>query len=165
MVPALKIVPEYPEHADRHEEGRGEQKARSTTPARGRRRANLFVVLPLVGLLLLGSGLGFVAQRVQLMSLTYELDAAQQQLVRIRQEHARLLVAQATAASLDKLESTARTRLGMVEPGGVTTVVLEQDTAPAAVASHGAPGSTLADLGAWLQQRLMTTAEAGERRR
>lgn len=170
MAPALKIVPEqydyeYETLCDEQIESVSRETQRRVVSAAPRKQANPFVVLPLAALLLLGAGLLFVSQRVQLMEMTYELEAVQQRLVKLQRDQARLLVAKAQAASLETLETTARTRLGMVAPAGVTTVVVAPDEATTALASSGASPSLLATVGTWLQQRLTTTAEAGERPR
>lgn len=170
MVPALKLPEEQPYGGVWHEEveggGRtdanpesGAGKGRKRAPAR---RANPYVALPLVGLLLLGAGLALVHQRVQWMNLTFELEAARQDLTAAAQTHARLRAAVAGAASLERMETTARTRLGMVDPGVHATVVVAPLEAPRMELAEGSGPWTAASR--WLQARLMTTAEAGERR-
>lgn len=168
MEPALKLEPERSTYETKDRStaaGVSKQRAKGNRPTSPFPKATPFIVSSVIGLLLLGLGLLLVSQRVQLMAMTYELEALQQQLVRLEQEHARLLVVQASAASLERLETTARTRLGMVSPSSVTTVVVvEEDKRMALAAEEKAP-SLLATIGSWLQQRLMTMVEAGERQK
>lgn len=95
------------------------------------------------------------------MTLTYELEEARQQLVALQQVNARLQVAVAGAVSLDKTETTARSRLGMVDPGSRTSVVVVPETPPIMMMVEAT--SPWARAGGWLKERLTTTAEAGER--
>lgn len=127
-----------------------------------RRRGNPYVALPLVGLLLLGAGLALVHQRVQWMNLTFELETARQQLTALTQANARLQAAAAGAASLERMETTARARLGMVDPGGHATVVVGAPPPPE-IELVETP-TPLAGAMRWLQARLTMAAEAGERR-
>lgn len=127
-----------------------------------------YVVLPLVGLLLLGAGMAFVAQRVQVMAMGYELVEAKAELARLQQEHTRLAAAVAKSRSLERVEYLARTRLGMVDAEPTAAVVIAAPTPlPAGevvteVALSDSP-SPLAALGDWLHARFNNTAEAGSR--
>lgn len=155
VVPALKLAEEqtYEETADR---------GVRETPVRARvRKVSPYVVLPVIGLLLLGAGLSLVNQRVHLMTLTYELETARQQLASLQQTNARLQASVAGATSLDKMETTARNRLGMVTAGARTSIVIAPETQPGTMMAE--KPSAWAQAGAWLQERLSTTAEAGER--
>lgn len=155
VVPALKLT---------EEQTYEETVAREVCEApvqRRTRRVSPYVVLPVIGLLLLGAGLSLVQQRVQLMTLTYELETARQQLTSLQQTNARLQASVAGATSLDKMETTARTRLGMVTAGARTSIVLTPETQPETMIAENP--SAWAQAGAWLQERLSTTAEAGER--
>lgn len=160
VVPALKLVDQ-----SFHEQGPVDDvpvtEHVSARRPRRTRRANPYVVLPIVGLLLLCAGLLLVNQRVQLMTLTYELETMRQQLSDLQQTNTRLHAAVAGAASLDRMESTARNRLGMVDPGQRTAIVVTPEFKRDVMITE-AP-STWAVAGAWLQERLTTTAEAGER--
>ncbi|MFS8523459.1 MAG: cell division protein FtsL [Limnochordales bacterium] len=158
MVPALKSdVYEMPPLKPRPE----------TVTVRVRRPSvSPFVVVPLVGLLLLAAGAGFVALRVQVMALGYELADAKQELARVQQEHTRLAVAVAQSRSLERVEQLARTRLGMVEPEPAAVVVVASPdgwTAPPAGGAAVAAASPLAAFGEWLHARISSTAEAGGR--
>lgn len=136
-----------------------------------RRTVSPLVALPVVGLLLLSVGMGLVAQRVQVMTMGYALVEAKQELERAKQEHARLTVEVARSRSLERIETLARTRLGMVDAAPTNAIVMAAGL-PTAVAGAG-PGdgpetpspkpSPLAAFGEWLHARFATVVEAGGR--
>ena len=162
-VPKKPIPPPWPEQAAPSETTRGRQRP---VP----RPLNPFVVLPFLGLLVLGAGMGFIAQRVHVMALGYELRALQQELVRVQEEHRRLQVEVVRARSPERVEALARERLAMVDPGQPAVVVLTTGTAVVGTGDPGpapvGPGSLqarMAAVGEWLWDRLTVAAEAGAR--
>lgn len=158
VVPVLKWPADQMGHNARPTEP---AKTNQSAVARRPRAANPYVVLPIVGLLLFGAGLALVGQRVHWMTLTYELEAAQKQLLAAQHAHTRLQAAVAAAASLEKMEAAARTRLGMVEPSARAAVVVAPMEQPQTMLATN--GSSWANVGVWLQERLTAKAEAGER--
>jgi cell division protein FtsL len=60
--------------------------------------------------------LGVVGLRVQQVRLSYRLDALRQSRAEIEESNRRLRVEMATLKSLSRIESKARTELGMVAP-------------------------------------------------
>ncbi|HEY8416931.1 MAG TPA: cell division protein FtsL [Limnochordales bacterium] len=134
------------------------------------RPVNPFVLLPVLGLLVLTAGMGFIAQRVQVMKLGFELRQAQQELARVQEEHRRLQVEIVRARSPERVTALARERLQMVEASRPALVVLspvEGAEAAVAQAPAAAPSSLaerMAAVGDWLWARLTVAAEAGARR-
>jgi len=167
LVPALK-TPDA--SAWRHWQTPGHLAERGVRPAP--RAVNPFVLLPVLALVVLAAGMGFIAQRVHVMEMGYQLRALNQELARLQDEHRRLEVELVRARSPERVESLARTRLNMVEPGRPQLVVLPP-TGPVdgpALSGGGAPslGETLAShvaaVGDWLLERFTAAAEAGSRR-
>lgn len=112
--------------------------------------------------------MAFVAQRVQVMAMGYELVEAKAELARLQQEHTRLAAEVAKSRSLERVEYLARTRLGMVDadPTAAIVVAAPVDAPVGAVVMDVAltdPPSPLAALGDWLHARFNNTAEAGSR--
>lgn len=128
-----------------------------------------FVAFAAVGLVLVVLGLGLVAQRVQVMALTYELDEVKARLERVEQQHGRLQVQVAGARSLARIETEARERLGMVDADARPMVVFAPTPAAVPADVDVLPGNdgllpALAALGNWVHERFQSPAEAGERR-
>lgn len=94
-------------------------------PARKRRRKlDPAVVISAFAFLVLIASLGHVAQRAKLAALTYELHRANARLTELKRTQTHLLVEVERARSLARVESAARTRLGMVRPETTEWVVL-----------------------------------------
>lgn len=166
MVPALKTP--TPQWQQWDEPGRVPNTHTPVRPAP--RPANPFVVVPLLALLLLGAGMGFIAQRVHVMELGYQLRELNLELARVQDEHRRLQVEIVRARSPERVEALARTRLAMVDPGQPQLVVLSSGAADAAMAatepSRSWPEMLTAQVtavGDWLLARFAATAEAGSR--
>mgnify|MGYP001406833604 CR=1 FL=1 len=95
--------------------------------------------------------LGYVAQRVALMQLTYQLDAETARLRAVAQEHEYLRLQVARARSLDRIEAIARGRLGMQSPGHRDVVVIPStQTAPTQPAAYSSPSEEVAASEGWL---------------
>ncbi|MBO8142085.1 MAG: cell division protein FtsL [Firmicutes bacterium] len=164
MVPAVKTPHPQPwHHPDPGSLGA------SPRPKPGKRPVSPFIVLPVIAILTLGVGMGLVAQRVAIMSLGFELGELERELARLQDEHRRLELETVRARSPERIESLARSRLQMVDPGPATVVVLGDtetataDTAQAAPPAPAGPISRLAAFGQWLLDRLAVPAEAGDR--
>ncbi|OUM94091.1 MAG: hypothetical protein BAA04_13665, partial [Firmicutes bacterium ZCTH02-B6] len=135
------------------------------------RPVNPFVVVPVLALLLLGAGMGFLAQRVHVMELGYQLRELNLELARVQDEHRKLQVEVVRARSPERVEALARTRLAMVDPGQPQLVVLAPGPADAGFTS-AEPSRSLPEMlaagvtavGDWLLSRFAATAEAGSRR-
>lgn len=143
----------------------------ATRPGTRYRRVSPIVALPILGLLMLSVGMGLVAQRVQVMTMGYALVEAKQELARAQQEHARLTVEVARSRSLERIETLARSRLGMVDAAPTAAIVMTaQPDAVVAVSgpddgrgSQTGKSSPLAAFSDWLHARFATVAEAGGR--
>jgi len=165
LVPALKTPNPVPWREWQQPGGVPQEQSRPRP-----RPVNLFVLLPVLGLLVLIAGMGFIAQRVQVMELGFELRQLQQELARVQEEHRRLQVELVRARSPERVETLARERLQMVESSPPAVVVLSPgagNEAPVAQAPAPAPASLaerMAAVGDWLWSRLTVAAEAGARR-
>lgn len=135
------------------------------------RTVNPFVLLPVLGLLVLAAGMGFIAQRVHVMAMGYQLRELQEELARVQEEHRRLQVEVVRARTPQRIEALARTRLQMVDPGRPATVVLTPGAAaetaglPAPVQLEPTLVQRMAAVGDWLLARFTVAAEAGARDR
>lgn len=114
--------------------------------------------------------LGYVAQRVALMHLTFQLDAETARLRQVAQENDYLRLQVARARSLDRIEAIARGRLGMQSPGQRDVVVIpSMERAPVPAATYTSPSQEalasegwLAALMEWASHRWQgNAAEAG----
>ena len=166
MVPALKTP--TPQWQQWDEPGRLPHTHTPVRPAP--RSVNPFAVVPVLALLLLGAGMGFIAQRVYVMELGYQLRELNLELARVQDEHRRLQVEIVRAKSPERVEALARARLAMVDPGQAQLVVLSSDATDTAVAatepSRSLPEMLAAQMtavGDWLLARFAATAEAGSR--
>lgn len=139
----------------------------TTVPRKRRRTVSPYVALPVLGLMLLVAGMAFVAQRVQVMTMSYALIEAKAELTKLQQERTRLEAELAKSRSLERVERLARTRLGMVDPESTAVVVVAGAEAAAAAAADAGvedgSSSPLTAIGEWLHSRLRSTAEAGGR--
>jgi len=139
----------------------------AAAPSRRPRTVNPYVALPVIGLVLLLLGMGFVAQRVQVMTLNYALLEAKAELTKLQQERTRLEAELARRQSLERVEYLARTRLGMVDPDPTQVIVVVNSDFGADVpsAAEGEPQSPslLAAVSQWIRSLWQETATAGGR--
>lgn len=110
---------------------------------RGRRRK--LRVNPMTSVFLFGSLIAFVviagiAQSVTIAEIQYQLDGLRRELDYALQVNQHLHLQVVRMQSLDRIESVAREKLGMVEPSDVNTIVLAPQSESGGIASASGKG-------------------------